>query len=146
MNLIAAIGSWLFAKVKENHEDFLLLGFMILEIVSIFILWYFDTLVILVTMFAVQLARGGRSPIVSTMIQRKATSNLRATIVSIYSSIGNLLYFIVSLVFTLLSASLSLSLLSMLILSVIIVIGFAILVWTNHNGKNDVNLKPLYDK
>lgn len=86
-------------------------------------------------MFAVQLARGGRAPIVSTMIQRKATSNLRATIVSIYSSIGNLLYFIVSLVFTLFNTTLSVSLISMLILSIVIIIGFAGLVRNNRNGQ-----------
>lgn len=136
MNLVAAIGSWLFAKIKEHHEDFLLLGFMILEIVSIFVLWYFDSLIILTTMFVVQLARGGRAPIVSTMIQRKATSDLRATIVSIYSSIGNLLYFIVSLVFILFNTSLSDSLISMLILSTVIIIGFAVLVRNNRNGQN----------
>ncbi len=69
------------------------------------------------------------------MIQRKATSSFRATIVSIYSSIGNLLYFIVSLVFTLFSASLSVSLISMLIFSIVIVIGFACLVRNNRNGQ-----------
>lgn len=136
MNLIAAVSSWIFSRIHEQHEDIWLLGFMLLELVSISVLWYFDSLIILSMMFAVQIARGGRSPIVGTMIQRKASSSLRATIVSIYSSIGNLLYFIVSLTFTLLSVSMSTSLLSMSVFSLAIILVYSILVWSNHNGKS----------
>ena len=147
MNLVAAIGSTVFAKIKEKHEDFLLLGLMLIEIVNIVILWRFNSLIILTTMMIVQLSRGGRAPVVGTMIQRKASSDLRATLVSVYSSIGNLIYFIVSLIFTIYSLSIANSLLSMLVFSIVIVVFFAVLVWTNHNGNgtkkeaNELSLK-----
>jgi MFS family permease len=135
MNLIAAGASIVFARLKEHNEDLFLLGFMIIELVNIIILWYFDSLVILSTMLLVQVARGGRAPIVGTMIQRKATSEQRATLISIYSSLGNLFYFVISLGYTLSNVSLDNALLSMLIGTIAAIILYAGLVQNNRNGQ-----------
>ena len=135
MNLIAAGASFVFSKLKEKNEDLFLLGFMLIELINIIILWYFDSLIILTTMLLVQIARGGRAPIVGTMIQRKATSEQRATLISIYSSIGNLLYFFISLGYTLTNVSLTNALLSMMIMTIASVVLYAVLVRNNRNGK-----------
>ncbi|MCK4844740.1 MAG: MFS transporter [Candidatus Heimdallarchaeota archaeon] len=135
MNLVAALGSTVFPKISEKHEDTLLLGFLILETLNIFIIWHFDSLIIITAMMAVQLSRGGRMPIISAIIQRKASSDSRATLVSLYSSIGSLVYFPISLIFTLYNVSLDNSLMIMLPFSIILTVLFTVLVWTNHNGK-----------
>ena len=134
MNLVAAGSSYLFGRIKDKHEDLVLLGFMIIEIINTIVLWSTDSLGILSTIYLVQIARGGRAPIVSTMIQRKASSEQRATLVSIYSSIGNLLYFIASIFYTVYNLSIDNSLLSMLILSVVLLVAYALLVRSNRNG------------
>ena len=134
LNLVAAGSSYLFGKLKEKHEDLMLIGFMLIEIVNTLVLWSIDNLGILATMYLVQISRGGRAPIVGTMIQRKASSNQRATLVSIYSSIGNLLYFIASVFYTLYNVSIDNSLLSMLIMSGILLPIYIVLVRSNRNG------------
>ncbi len=134
MNLVAAGASYLFGKIKEKHEDLMLVGFMIIEIINIVVLWSIDSLGILATIYLVQISRGGRAPIVGTMIQRKASSEQRATLISIYSSLGNLLYFIASVFFTIYHVSIDNSLLSMLILSGVILIIYCLLVRSNRNG------------
>lgn len=134
MNLVAAVSSYLFGKLKEKHEDLMLLGFMLLEIVNTIVLWRIDSLGILSTIYLVQIARGGRAPIVGTMIQRKASSDQRATLVSIYSSIGNLIYFVASVFYTLYNVSLDNSLLSMLIMSGVLLPIYIVLVRSNRNG------------
>jgi len=135
MNLVAAGSSYLFGKIKEKHEDLMLLGFMVIEITNTIVLWTVDGLGILSTIYLVQIARGGRAPIVSTMIQRKASSDQRATLVSIYSSIGNLIYFISSVFYSLYNVSIDDSLISMLIMSGVLLLFYIILVRNNRNGQ-----------
>ncbi|MHA1397715.1 MAG: MFS transporter [Candidatus Heimdallarchaeaceae archaeon] len=139
MNLIAAISSSVLSKMKEKHEDLLLVIFLILELVNIFVLWITSSLLILITIMFVQIARGGRSPVIGTMIQRKAKSELRATLLSIYSAIGNMLYFITSIIFTLLDLSMKETLLVMLMFSIVIFCSFIYLV-AKKNGKKGVEV------
>ncbi len=134
MNLVAAGSSYLFGKINEKHEDLMLLGFMIIEIVNTIVLWKIDNLGILSTIYLVQIARGGRAPIVGTMIQRKATSEQRATLISIYSSLGNLLYFIASVFYNLYTVSLDNSLISVLVLSLVFLVIYSTLIRSNRNG------------
>ncbi|MHA1685794.1 MAG: hypothetical protein ACTSYD_05210 [Candidatus Heimdallarchaeaceae archaeon] len=87
-------------------------------------------------MIIVQYERGGRGAVVSAIVQRESSSDIRATLSSLYSSIGSLLYFPVSALFVILNLSMGTVLLSMLILSIILTLGFAYLVYLKRNGKD----------
>ncbi|MHA1303863.1 MAG: MFS transporter [Candidatus Heimdallarchaeaceae archaeon] len=133
MNLLAAIGSIVFTRIKEKHEELLLFLFLLLEVLNTFILWYFDSLVILSTMMLLQFSRGGRTPIISTMIQRKATSDLRATLNSMFSAFGNLSYFMLSLFFTIMDLKISPILFVTLIGQFVVSLLYMTMVWSNNN-------------
>ncbi|MHA1685126.1 MAG: hypothetical protein ACTSYD_01835, partial [Candidatus Heimdallarchaeaceae archaeon] len=64
---------------------------------------------------------------------------LRATLLSIYSAIGNMLYFITSIIFTLLDLSMKETLLVMLMFSIVIFCSFIYLV-AKKNGKKGVEV------
>ncbi|MHA1865914.1 MAG: MFS transporter [Candidatus Heimdallarchaeaceae archaeon] len=97
MNLIAALSSTIMGKVKQKFELLAVYAFLVIETISYLVIWKLHSLLILTAIYALQITRGGRAPIISQMIQRKLSSDLRATFTSFISAITNLAFFIYSL-------------------------------------------------
>ncbi|RLF26723.1 MAG: hypothetical protein DRN14_06405 [Thermoplasmata archaeon] len=136
LNILTAIGSIVISKIKEHHDLSLLLFIMILETANIFVLWYFNSLIILSTMVIVQFVRGGRGALANSIIQRRSSSDLRATIISLISAVSSLLYFLVSLMFKIFDMSLNLILFIMLLTSILITIIFGYFTTVLNNKNN----------
>ncbi len=120
MNLVAAIGSVILNKLDEKNEKTIIFVFLIIETFNAVMIWYCKSLFILFSMFLVQLVRGARTPITNNILQSNATSSQRATLVSLYSSIGNLLYFIVSIIYTIVNLDYENTLLSVVLFSLLL--------------------------